>query len=139
MRRLAALVLLALASSAVACNSDNATNPTAESLAGTWNLSTLNGNPLPFLLQASNPKVEFLNDQFVVSSNGTFTDTYNFRFTDAAGVVTTDGGSDAGTWTLNGTAVVFRYDVDASTSTATVNGNTFTIAAGGFSQVFTKQ
>lgn len=138
MRRLTAVVAGLLVSLAAACG-DSSSGPSPESLVGTWNLQSLNGTPLPFVLQGANPKVELLNDQIVVQSNGTFTDSYNFRFTDVNGVVTTNGASDPGTWTLNGTAVVFRYDADASTSTATLNGTTFTIAAGGFSQVYTKQ
>jgi hypothetical protein len=139
MRRLAAALVLALASSAIACGSDSVTNPTPESLAGTWNLSTLNGVALPFVLQQSNPKVELLSDQIVVSSDGTFTDTFSLRFTDAAGVVTNDGGFDTGTWTLNGAALVLRYDSDASVSTASVAGNSFTISVPGLAQLYTKQ
>ena len=138
MRRLTALLVLALASSAVACGSDNVTSPTLESIPGTWNLTTLNGAPLPFVLQAANPKVEFLDDQIVMLSDRTFTDTYNFRFTSSTGEVTTDGSIDTGVWTLNGTALVFSYS-DGTTVTATVNGGSFTIAGGGFSQLYTKQ
>jgi hypothetical protein len=139
MRRLYALLVPALLASAVACGSDSSTGPSAESVSGTYNLSTVNTSPLPFILQASNPKVELLSDQIVVSTAGTFTDNFNFRFTDLAGQVTTEAGADPGTWTLNGSTISFRYTSDGGVSTGTVNGNNITIVGGGFTQVYVKQ
>lgn len=119
------------------CGSDSSTAPTLSSLAGTWNLSTVNGSPLPFVVQASSPKIELLSDQIVVSANGTFTESTVARFTDGTTVSTTTI-PDAGTYTLNGTAAVFTFS-DGSSGTATVSGNTFTVASGGYSQVYRKQ
>jgi hypothetical protein len=138
MRRPTALLVLALASFAVACGSDKTTSPTFESVTGTWNLATLNGSALPFVLQANNPKVEWLDDQIVVTSDGRFTDSYNFRLTSSTGQVTTESFVDTGDWDLNGTALVFLYD-DGSALTATVHEDSFTIAGGGLSQLYTKQ
>ena len=119
------------------CGSDTATAPTQASVAGTWNLSTVNGSPLPFVLQAANPKLELVSDQFVVSANGTFTESTVARVTDG-GTVSTTTIPDAGTYTLNGTAATFTFS-DGSSGTATVSGNTFTVASGGYSQVYKKQ
>jgi hypothetical protein len=140
MRRLLALALLIATAS---CSSDSSTNPTPDSLAGTWNLSTVNGLALPFLLlpgdpQASIPKVELLNDQIIASSAGTFTETGNARFTDASGVQDVPF-TDSGTWTISGTAVTFRFTSDGSSGTGTLSGNTFTIGETGFSSVYVKQ
>ena len=49
------------------CGGDAATPPIPASLAGTWNLSTVNGTPLPFVVQLANPKIEILSDQLVLS------------------------------------------------------------------------
>jgi hypothetical protein len=135
MRKILALVALALVAS---CGGSDSTNPTNASIAGTWNLSTVNGAGLPFVFQASNPKIELLNDQIIASVAGTFTETYNIRFTSTTGQVTQEAGADAGTYTISGTAISFRY-ADGSSGTGTVSGNTFTFAFGGFSQVFVKQ
>jgi len=101
-------------------------------------LSTINGLPLPFTIQAANPKIEYLNEQLIVSTSGTFTQTYSARYT-TNGVVSTQAFADAGTYVLNGTAATFRFNSDGSSGTGTVSGNTLTVAEGGFSQVYTKQ
>lgn len=134
MRNLPAILALALAAS---CSSDS-TAPTAASIAGTWNLSTVNGSPMPFVVQTSNPKIELLNDQIIASASDTFTETYNVRFTSSTGQVTNEAGADAGTFTINGSAISFRYN-GGSTGTGTVSGNSFTFAFAGYSQVFVKQ
>jgi hypothetical protein len=89
-------------------------------------------------LQAASPKIEYLNEQLIVSASGTFTQTGNARYT-ANGVVSTQALVDAGTYVLNGTAVTFRFNSDGSSGTGTVSGNTLTVAEGGFSEVYTKQ
>ena len=139
MRRLISLVGIVLSLVVLACGGSDSTSPTPISLAGTWNLSTVNGSALPFTLQASNPKIELLNDQIIASAGGTFTETFNYRVTGSTGQVTTEPGTDSGTWTVNGTAVSFRFASDGSTGTGTVSGNTFTVAQSGFSSVYIKQ
>jgi hypothetical protein len=138
MRRILALLAVSLVSSAVACGGSDSTSPTAD-LTGTWNLSTINGSALPFAVQASDPKIEVLNDQIIASSTGTFTETGNARFTSTTGVVTNQAFADSGTWTVSGTAVSFNFNSDGSTGTATLSGNTFIVAGGGLSQVYVKQ
>lgn len=137
MRRVTALLALAL-SSVVACHGSDTTAPAA-SLAGTWNLTTVNGAPLPFTAQAANPKIEVLNDQIVGTAAGTFTENGSLRITDATGAVSSQPIVDSGTWTGSGTAVSFRFDSDGSTGTGTITGNTFTVAGNGYSNVYIKQ
>ncbi len=141
MRRLLAVALLLVSAS---CSKDSSTNPTA-SLAGTWNLSTINGSSLPFLLaEADNhvtpptPRIELLDDQIIASSTGTFTENAHARVTDATGAFTVPF-TDSGTWTLSGTTITFRFDSDGSSGTGSLNGNTFTIGETGFSSVYVKQ
>jgi hypothetical protein len=135
MRRLLALALLIATAS---CSSDSSTNPTRESVTGTWNLSTVNDVSLPFLLQEANPKVELLDDQLIVSAAGTFTETGNARFTDADGVFNVPF-TDSGTWSLDGATVTFHFASDGSSGTGTLSGNTFTIGEVGFKSVYVKQ
>jgi hypothetical protein len=134
MRRLFAVVtLLALA----ACGGDSSTGINGN-IAGTYNLSTVNGSGLPFVLQAANPKVEILSDQLIVNGNGTFSENGSFRVTNGT-QVTTQVIPDAGTYTINGTAVSFVFNSDGSTGTGTLSGNSLIIAQSGFSSVYTKQ
>jgi hypothetical protein len=136
-------MICALAASLlVACGSDSATTsstPGPSPAAGTWNLSTVNGSPLPYTVQASNPKIEYLSEQLVVSSTGTFTQSGTARYTNNVGNVGTQPITGTGTYVLNGTAATFRFNIDGSTGVGTLIGSTLTLAVSGFSKVFVKQ
>ena len=141
MRRILAVALLLVSAS---CSKDSSTNPTA-TLEGTWNLSTINGAALPFLLQeldpqatTPTPRVELLSDQIIATSVGTFTETAIARVTDATGAFTVPF-TDKGTWVLSGTTITFRFDSDGSSGTGLLNGNSFTIGETGFASVYVKQ
>ena len=136
MRRIGACLLLI---AAAACGGDSPTQPTPASVAGVWNLQTVNGSGLPFILaQLGNDKVELTDDVLNVSENGTFTQLTHFRITQA-GEVTTDSLPDAGTYALNGTAVTFTFESDGSTGTGSLSGNSLTVAAGGLALIYKKQ
>lgn len=135
MRRLLPLVALAVA---VACGSDSTTQPTVASVAGTWNLQSVNGSPLPFTLtQTGSDRLELLSDVVTANANGTYTEVAQFRTT-VNGQSSTSTESDAGTFTLNGTAVSLT-----GTQTGNINGalsgNTLTLTEQGFAWVFVKQ
>ena len=128
-------LLLAAVAFAVACGSDSPTGP-AVSIAGTWTLQTVNGSALPFIIaQIGQDKVELLSDVFVVSETGSFTETSTVRMTQN-GVVTTNSAADAGSYTVNGTAVSLHFNSDNSTATASWSGNTMTTTDGGFALVY---
>jgi hypothetical protein len=130
MRKLLALACLAVF---VACS--DSTSPT--SIAGTYSLTTVNGVALPFVVQASGPKIELLSDQIILNAGGTFSESENLRYTNGT-AVTTQTSTDAGTYTVSGTAITFLFTSDGSTGTATLSGNTLTVAANGLSGVYTK-
>ena len=141
MRRLLVVALLLASAS---CSKDSSTNPTA-SLEGTWNLSTINGASLPFLLQeldlqatTPTPRVELLSDQIIATSVGTFTEKATARVTDATGPFTVPF-TDTGTWVLSGTTITFHFDSDGSSGTGSLNGNSFSIGESGFASVYVKQ
>jgi len=124
---------------AVACGGESAaTQPTPASLAGTWSLHDINGALLPFVLsQTGTSKTEILSDTVVATAAGRYTQTTQLRTT-ANGVATTSSVSDAGTYTLNGSAVLVRSG-DGSTVNGTVTASTFTIAAGGVAFEYRRQ
>jgi hypothetical protein len=121
-----------------ACGSDSNTAPTQSSIAGTWALVSVNGTALPVIVQATNPKVEILSEQLGITAGGTFTQTGQARLTQGT-TVTTQAYADAGTYTLSGTAAVFRFNSDGSSGTGTITGNTLTVGDAGFSFVYQKQ
>ncbi len=101
-------------------------------------LTAANGKPLPFVYSASDPKLELISKQYVITATGTFTVSYTLRGTELDGTVNTTTTSDAGTSTLANNTVTFVYRSDGSIVTARVTATTMTID-GGVPQVFTKQ
>lgn len=135
MRFIACLLLVV----AAACGGDSPTEPTPASVAGTWRLQTVNGSVLPFLLvEFGTDKVELTSDVLIVAASGSFAQMKQLTTTQS-GQVSTDDLTDAGTYTLNGTAVTFTFDSDSSTGTGSLSGNTLTVAGGSFAMVYRKQ
>ncbi|MDB4889610.1 MAG: Lipocalin-like domain protein [Gemmatimonadetes bacterium] len=135
-RRIAILCALLLSS---ACGSDSGTGlPTVTSVVGTWKLTSVDGRPLPYVFQASDPKLELIAKQYVITSAGTYTSSFTLRGTELDGTVTTSTTNDAGTATLSGNTVQFTSSTDASLFFAEATTSTFTIS-GAVTQIFTKQ
>jgi len=131
MRRLLPLIALAIA----ACSADSSTGPTG-TIAGTWTLQTVNGFQLPFTIaQTGTDKEELLSDVFVISGDGSFTQMATVRTT-TNGVATTQSATDAGSYTLSGTAITLHFNSDGSTGTGSWSGNTITTTDGGLALVF---
>jgi hypothetical protein len=132
-------LFLALVALTVACG-DSTTEPTMSSIAGTWELQTVNGAALPYVIfQQGTEKVELTADVFTVTSTGTFTELSTIRTT-SSGQTQTETETDAGTYTLNGTAVTFKFDSDPSSpGTGSISGNTLTVADAGFALVYKKK
>ena len=120
------------------CGSDTATEPVVTSVTGTWALTAGAGKPLPFVYSASDPKLELISKQYVITAAGTFTTSFTLRGMELDGTVNTTMTSDAGTETLADNIVTFVYKTDGSVVTAHVSSTTMTIA-GTVTQVFTKQ
>ena len=132
MRRVFAVLLFA---AFAGCGGDSAT-ATSANIVGTYALSTVNGGPLPFTFQAAEPKIELISDQFVVSSNGTFTESTVVRVTDE-GVVSMKTFPDAGTYVVEGALASFTFG-DGSIGTYTVGTNRLTGTDAGLTLVYTK-
>lgn len=135
-RRLVPTVIALATVFSLGC-SDDGTRPTPASFAGTWNLQTVNGLPMPFVLQPANPKVEIVSDQIVVLNNGTFTESFVVQRTTGTQVVI-DRGTDSGTYSLNGSSVSLVY-ANGSTGNGATSANNLTLAGQGFAQVYMRQ
>ena len=121
------------------CGSDSITTPTPidnSAVVGTWNLTTVNGAALPYVVREE-PRVELLSDRFVLLADGTFTATIAFRFSDS-GADLVQSREDAGTYSFSGTVATFSFN-DQTTGTATVSGNTFTLGGADAPFMYTKQ
>jgi hypothetical protein len=128
---------------ALACGND-AISPNNGSVAGTWNLKTVNGSFLPFtIVQLGSTKTELTSDAYTLtasnSTSGSFTTTSTLRLTQN-GQVTTQTSSDAGTYTVNGTSVTLvSHTAGGSTVTGSWSGNTITATVTGFAFIFARQ
>jgi len=121
------------------CGGDS-TGPAA-SAEGTWNLQTVNGQPLPFTVLSNTApayRLEIVSDQLVANSDGTYVDNGTIRETQGT-TVTESSEQDTGTWTQHGSQVEFTSDADASVATATVNGNQISINSEGVVGIYARQ
>jgi len=86
MRRSFCSLMLAFAA-LTACGGGDGGNDPKVSLAGTYNLSTVDGHTVPYILyQDAELKVEAKNGTFTITGSGTYTENVTLRFTDANGV-----------------------------------------------------
>lgn len=130
---LAAVAMLGI----LACGSSTESSQ-ATSVVGTWSLQTINGTPLPFVIQQTGANTEQItSDVYRLVAGGVFTQMTGKRFT-INGVVTTQSVPDAGIYVVNGNAVTVQYNSDGSRATAVWSGDTMTIAGGGFVSVYTR-
>jgi len=133
-------LLLAVASLAIIGCGGDSTGPVA-SVAGTWNLQTVNGNPLPYTAAfvAGPPvyRLELVSDVFVAAANGTYTEAFTTRETNGTTVTNTTE-NDTGTWTQNNANVTVTAS-DGTVSTASISGNTITINQQGLVAVYKRQ
>jgi len=124
---------LALAG-AVACG-DSSTG--LVNVEGTYTLRSINGVTLPYVvLQTGTDKVEVVDDVISLATNGTYTEVGHTRST-SNGQVSTDTGTDNGTYTTTGTSITLRSS-DGTSTVGTVNSGTLTLVDQGLSAVFTR-
>jgi hypothetical protein len=129
-------IFLGVLALALACG--DSTGPTEASVAGTWNLQSINGTALPFVVaQTGTDKVEVTADVLTVTSSGSFTEITTIRTTQN-GATTTQTIPDAGTYVLNGNNVTFQFQSDGSVGSGTVSGNTLTVSQAGLSLIYKK-
>ena len=133
------LMVLYVFATACGGGKDSPTQPTPASVAGTWNLQSMNGTALPFVIaQTGANKTELTADVLTVVAGGSFTQMTTIRTT-LNGQVTTQTIPDAGAYVLNGTNVTFQFISDGSIGTGTVSGTTLTVSTPGFSYIYRKQ
>jgi hypothetical protein len=115
--------------------SDSPTTPiTNASLAGTYTLKTVNGNPLPAVIQAGTAevsKIEVLSDVVTVNVDGTWSGVEQFRLTTRA-TVEMQTVNSSGTYAVSGATVTFKDNLDGSLAVAAVSGDRFTLNDGSY-------
>lgn len=134
-KKLAAIAMLGLAAAACGGGNDGINEPA--SIAGTYNLETIDGKTPPVVVfEEPGLKVEVVSGNFILTASGTFTTTVGWRTTEN-GQVTTNSETFPGTYTVTGTTVNFAY-ADGDTDSATLAGSTLTFTEAGSTVVFRK-
>lgn len=131
--------VLLIALFAVACGGDSAsTSPASASLAGTYQLRTVDANPLPFTYQSGANKAVITGDVLTVADGGTWTEQGAYTLT-LNGQTTSQVIADAGTWTRAGTNVTFvSSSSNAAAYSGRFTGSGFNLADQTFTYVFSR-
>ena len=107
MRRLIALLALA---TVAACGSDTSTNPANDKVEGSYSLRTVNGQPLPFTVQANGVTAVITSDVMTIAEGGSWTEVTAYRKS-ANGQTTNEVDADSGTWTRVGDTMTFNSNL----------------------------
>ena len=122
LRRITVLSLISLL--IVGCGDD--TGPDA-GLVGTWRLQSVDGQPLPWILEEPGvDKLEVTEEIYTLREGGLFSMTTTFRVTDA-GAVSSETVPHNGTYIVDGSSVTFTYTSDGSTDIAAIDNVTMTL------------
>lgn len=122
-------ILVAAMAFATACTND-ATSPTV-SIAGTWNLRTLNGQPLPAQLDLN---TVVTSEQLTLNSDGSYNDIVYY----SSGNYSTE----LGYYTVNNNAINFVDQTDNVSYAGSISGSVLTTISnsnnGSFTSVYQK-
>ena len=130
-------VMLASVCLLAACKGDSATQPSPVYVIGNWSLRSVNGSPLPHVVdQTPTTKVELTTLSATFSAGVAFTTTAIYRNT-INGAVTTTVSPDTGTYVLSGTSLVVRFS-DGTTLSGSIADTTMTLSEPGVAFVFTR-
>ena len=134
MRSMVGLLLVALV--AVGCNADSLTSA---QVAGTWNLVRISGAALPATVQDSGGvKIVIQSDQFVLKSDGTWTETL-VQVQTVNGVTSTVQFTPLGYYFLIDSDITLDFG-DGTQAVGTIDGGNMTFGGGGsFTEVYTRQ
>jgi hypothetical protein len=112
----------------VGCGDDDPAGPSAETVAGTYILQTVNGVALPFVfVDQPGLRVEVISDQYVLNPDRTYTTTITFRETQDT-TVTTSTDTYAGGWQVSGATVSLTSVEFGPETAAFTSGNTLTFS-----------
>lgn len=137
MRRTLLPLFLAAFALVTACGGSSDSTAPQISVEGTYNLQSVNGSALPYTFVGNGVSISLISE-VITASGGSFTQLQTADVTQNGATQRTTA-SDAGRYTINGSAVTFQFNSDGSTGTGTINGNTFTVANQGYSYYYVKQ
>lgn len=102
---------------------DDATSP-EDTPVGVWTLVSVDGEPLPFVLETAVSKLEVLASRITINSDDTCSVSATVRVTIDGNMSTTTESADC-TWTRSGNVIMFTGE-DGSPDAAAWSGDTLT-------------
>ncbi|MEO6529005.1 MAG: hypothetical protein ABIP93_20470 [Gemmatimonadaceae bacterium] len=136
--RFQAVLLVAIAS-LTACSATDNSDPGIAFAAGTYVLTSVNGQALPFTEQSGTPLVKLTGGQFVARKDGTFTQT-SLRTTTTSGTGTTPSSKDRnGTYSVGGQVISFLFLDNAESGLGSHTPTTLSLALGQVTYEYTRQ
>ena len=147
MIRYAFLALLVLSLGACSSDDGGATGPVETSIAGVYNLVSVDGTPMPYLIfEDATGKSECTGGTLTLTNGagvnrGTFVTRVQLRFEDASGTVHNNERIIDGAWERDGSSLTLDDDGDNQPeATATLSGNRLTLNGvdGGATEVWEK-
>lgn len=134
------ITLLGIALTLAACGSDSvgpAAAPTA--VAGTYNLTTVDGQALPFtVLDLGAYQAKLASAALDLKSDGTYSFDFGIRIEDSGNLRSTSQ-SDAGVWTRSGNTVTLTSSEGSVARFGTVSGDVMTLQSSRYVFALTKQ
>jgi hypothetical protein len=126
MLRAASSMMLAAVLAACSSGGDSSTGPKDPSaISGEFVLETLDGDNLPFTVyQDPFGKIELVAGRTTFHMDNSYTASFTFRVSGPGQPTQTVEESEAGTYTINGSAIKLRDNATLIESTGTLNGNT---------------
>lgn len=136
--RMLAVATALMAALACGGGSDTTAPPAVDGAVGVYTLSTINGQPMPVIVQQSgNDKVEITGGAVTLKADRTFSDVTNARLT-VAGSVTSESDSASGTWTRQTNTVQFIPAGFMAYSMTWDGSNRLTQSFQGFTLIYVK-
>lgn len=118
------LLLVALCAVS-ACSATDTTEAGIALVAGTYQLVSVNDQPVPFVEVSTGTVVTLTGSQLITRNDGTFTET-STRTTTTAGTTTTATVSTSGTYSVGGSVVVFVSTGNGPSGLGSYNGGSST-------------
>jgi hypothetical protein len=107
----------------------------SSSIAGSYSLRSVNGQPLPYTLGKSGANTnEWVGDIITIADDGTYTQVSTVRSTRSG----TSIKRESGTWVRNGTSITLRPTSNSTQppTTGTLSGGTVTLLSRGYTLVY---
>ena len=122
-------VLVGALATLASCSSDAGTAVRA-SVTGTYQLLSVNGQPLPFTENSSGAVVKITAGQLVAQSDGSFTETLTKSTTPPGGTTTTASIVSNGTYQIGNQVIVFTYSGNSATALGSLTNGGLSIQNG---------